>query len=588
VWRALERPGQDTTSVSFDIEDADLAQAGELTLWFNGYTFDDEDPDHRVRVTLNGEFLGQVEWEGATAHEATLSIPADVLEDSGNTLSLRLPGISGVSEEGCWLDAFSVQHAREDVVSATVLIFEGGSEQRAYTVDLSDVSGLRAYDITDPLAPRRLTDVQVSGNTVELGDPPEGRPRRYVLAGAGMLKAPDSIRARGSVWTFNGSSEPAGADLLIVTHPDFAGALSPLVALREGQGLSVAVANAVGVYDNWGDGRLDPQAIHALIQHAYDHWDPVPTYVLLMGDGSYDPRQYRPTSSATFIPPYLADVDPWAGEAAADNRYVCVDGDDGLPDMMIGRLPVKTLAEAQAVVSKIVGYEAEPGLGAWNRHVVLAADDADAGGDFPALADSHAGDLVPSSYRLTRYYCTEGSPSVSDCPAARAQEIHDGVIGTWNAGAFLIGFVGHASWQQWAVPRYLHLEDLPSLENEAQAPVVVGMTCFTSAFQRPEPTLDEGLVTLADGGAVATWGGTGLGLTTAHGLLSEAFFDAVLVDEVERVGEAELAGKLHLAATGPNTELVDTFVVLGDPALVLNRAEVTGYEVFLPLVTRGG
>jgi hypothetical protein len=586
AWKKMERPGQNTTSVSFDLQAPNLSHAAQITLWFNGYTLGVPDPDHRVRVTLNGQYLGQVEWDGAVAHEATLSVPAGVLQTSDNTLNLSLPGVSGVSQEGCWLDAFSVRHAHSSAQPGLGLIFEGEVAQRAYAVDLADASGLRAYDVTDPLRPQRLTGVQTSGNTVKLGDPAGGGPRRYALAGSGGLRVPDHIRGREDIWTFNPAGEPTGADMLIITHPRFEGALDPLAALRETQGLSVAVADVLGVYDVWGDGRLDPQAIRAFINDAYDRWDPRPTYVLLVGDGSYDPRQYQLSSPETFIPPYLADVDSWAGEAAADNRYVCVDGEDALPDMLIGRLPVKTLQEAQAVVNKTVAYEAEPGLGRWNRHIVLTADDADPGGDFPAMADSHAGDRVPPSYRLTRYYCTEGSPLASDCSAARAQEIHDSLIGTWNRGALLVGFVGHASWQQWAAPRYFHLDDLPSLHNQAQAPVVVGMTCFTSAFQRPEPTLDESLVTLSDGGAVATWGGTGLGLTAAHGTLSEGFFDAVLVDEVETVGEAELAGKLHLAATGPGLELLDTFVVLGDAALVLNRA--TAREIFLPLVVRRG
>lgn len=584
AWEALTRPDQSSATFSYDLEAADLAEPAELTLWFIGQTFDDVDPDHRVHVTLNGEDLGQVEWDGRAVHKAVLFIPAGALQASDNTLGLELPGIPGLEEESCWLDAFSIRHARSSAETGAGVVFEGEGERRAYTVGLVDASGLRAYDVTDPLRPERLTGVQTSGDLAELGDPPGGGPRRYVLAGAGALRVPDRIRAENGVWTFNHGGEPAGADLLIITHPGFESALEPLVALRETQGLSVAVANVMGVYDAWGDGRLHPDAIDAFVQHTYDNWTPRPSYVLLVGDGSYDPRQYLPGSSETFIPPYLADVDPWAGEAAADNRYVCVDGGDTLPDMLIGRLPVKTLQGAEAVVNKTVAYEARAGLGRWNRHVVLTADDADAAGDFPALADSQVGDRVPSSYRLTRYYCTEGAEHVSDCPAARAQQIHDDLVDTWNEGAFLMGFVGHASWQQWAVPRYFHLDDLPSLRNQAQAPVVVGMTCFTSAFQRPEPTLDESLVTLAEGGAVATWGGTGLGLTAGHSLLSEGFFDAILVDEVETVGEAEMAGKLHLAATGPCEELLDTFLVLGDPALVLNRARPR--EIFLPLVLR--
>jgi hypothetical protein len=54
---------------------------------------------------------------------------------------------------------------------------------------------------------------------------------------------------------------------------------------------------------------------------------------------------------------------------------------------------------------------------------------------------------------------------------------------------------------------------------------------------------------------------------------------------VQTLGEATLAGKLLLASTGQNLDLLDTFVLLGDPALRLNRtlAPWTA-QVFLPVV----
>ncbi len=45
----------------------------------------------------------------------------------------------------------------------------------------------------------------------------------------------------------------------------------------------------------------------------------------------------------------LDEVDPWVGETATDNHYVSVSGDDILPDMYIGRFPVKTATEAQII-----------------------------------------------------------------------------------------------------------------------------------------------------------------------------------------------------------------------------------------------
>ena len=72
---------------------------------------------------------------------------------------------------------------------------------------------------------------------------------------------------------------------------------------------------------------------------------------------------YLGTGAQSYMPPYLAYVDPWMGETSADNRYVSVSGDDILPDMHIGRLSVGTPMEAAAIVDKILSYETTPDSG---------------------------------------------------------------------------------------------------------------------------------------------------------------------------------------------------------------------------------
>jgi hypothetical protein len=74
---------------------------------------------------------------------------------------------------------------------------------------------------------------------------------------------------------------------------------------------------------------------------------------------------------------------------------------------------------------------------------------------------------------------------------------------------------------------------------------------------------------------------------TGHDHLSDGFFHAVFSDDVETLGEATLAGKLDLAASGLHPELLDTFVLLGDPSLRLNRTIVPwASQLYLPLVQR--
>ncbi|RMF27232.1 MAG: hypothetical protein D6759_18090, partial [Chloroflexi bacterium] len=70
--------------------------------------------------------------------------------------------------------------------------------------------------------------------------------------------------------------------------------------------------------------------------------------------------------------------------------------------------------------------------------------------------------------------------------------------------------------------------------------------------------------------------------------LSQGFFQALFTDGVATVGEATLAGKLKLAAGGLYLDLLDTFTLLGDPALRPNRTIVPwATHLFLPLVARG-
>ncbi|RMF27671.1 MAG: hypothetical protein D6759_17300, partial [Chloroflexi bacterium] len=444
-------------------------QPATLTLWLLGYTDVSANPDHRVAVALNGASLGSTTWDGKRAITATFAITSGLLQSEVNTLTLTLPGLSGVTVEGAWIDAFALRYAHATTVTGSALTFEGRSGRWAYTLALTDTTGLRAYDVTDPQHPRRLTGLAVAGNSVTLGDPPEGGPRRYLLLNASGLRHPRRIRAREPLLL---SGDLTGADLLVVTHPDFADALTPLLTLRRSQGLSVTVVSVLGLYDTYGDGRPDPQAIRAFIAEAYATWTPRPVYVLLVGDGSFDPRRYRTDSPSTLIPPYLADADPWAGEVAADNRYVTVDGDDHLPDLLLGRLPVKTTTEAQTVVEKIVQYESHPFPGGWNANVLLVADDADEAGDFAASSETYAASYVTAPFTVTRRYCAGSADHLSDCSSQETTAIHTALLADWGRGALLVQFTGHSSWQQWAAERFFHLDDLPALDNDRRLPLV--------------------------------------------------------------------------------------------------------------------
>jgi len=310
---------------------------------------------------------------------------------------------------------------------------------------------------------------------------------------------------------------------------------------------------------------LDPEAVHDFLAYAMDSWSPRPQYVLLMGDGTYDYRNYLGKPRSNFIPPYMDMVDPWLGETADENYYAAVSGSDIVPDLFVGRLPVNTLAEAEGVVDKIIGYEASLGLTgmqATPNSALFVADNyepARNAGNFPRLADNIAADCLPDSYSIQKVYYGETHAT----PGA----VKSAIIGNINLGQRFGNYIGHAGVVQWADEGFFASSDVDGLSNAGKFPVILGMTCLEGSFQDAEQdAVAERMLRGINKGAIASWSPTGLGVATGHEKLSRGFYHALFREDVRRLGPATAAGKVQLYNTGNNLDLIHTFALLGDPA----------------------
>jgi len=405
---------------------------------------------------------------------------------------------------------------------------------------------------------------------------------------AGVDKSRDETTAALTL-----ADPPADTEYLIIAHSSFITAVAPLAthrAISDGLHVFSTTVEAVG-------GSVNPLAIRDYISRTYhSSTPPALKYVLLVGDG-VQPQQTLPQSTATgsnYVPPYLIP-DPWqpGRQAASDNRFVTLDGSDTLADVFIGRLPVNTVLEATTVVNKILAYELNPPQWPWNERVLFfAGNSLPSDPDYHALSDQVYATL-PVTYTGQRaYFCTANCNQPHLYTPITAA--HNAAMQALNAGGLLASYVGHSSWQQWAVdPQTLapmfHLDDVPSLHNGGALPVVLELTCYTGNFAYPSGnTLDESLLRRAGGGAVATWGPTTWGYSDGHTVLHQAFFDAVFDSHITRLGPATEAAKANpqLKSLGC-LDLRDTFVLLGDPAMELNLHIVPWtHEIFIPAVLR--
>ena len=117
--------------------------------------------------------------------------------------------------------------------------------------------------------------------------------------------------------------------------------------------------------------------------------------MLLLGDASVDPRNYLGLGSFNFVPTRL--VPTFYFNAPSDDWFTDFNSDT-IPDLAIGRIPVKTAADANTVINKIATRTTP--LTTSSQNAVLIADVPETF-DFETEA-AVAKTLLPPSFNVQR------------------------------------------------------------------------------------------------------------------------------------------------------------------------------------------
>ena len=131
---------------------------------------------------------------------------------------------------------------------------------------------------------------------------------------------------------------------MLVSHADFIAQVTPLAAQRQQQGHQAVVVDIEDVYDEFSFGEKTPQAIKDFLRWART-WATAPKFVVLAGDATIDPRDYEGLGNADFVPTKQVPMNQASLETASDDWFVDFNN-NGLPDIAIGRLSVRTPQQA--------------------------------------------------------------------------------------------------------------------------------------------------------------------------------------------------------------------------------------------------
>jgi hypothetical protein len=265
--------------------------------------------------------------------------------------------------------------------------------------------------------------------------------------------------------------------------------------------------------------------------------------VLLAADASYDPKNYLGFGDWDIVPTKLIDTEFL--ETASDDWIADFDA-DGVPEMAVGRLPVRTREEAASMVARIIGYDRSIGT----SELTLVAD-ANDGFDFAStIAQLRA--LVPSDTRVVEI--DRGRMGDQAKPA---------LISAINRGQKIVSYTGHGNVDQWRA-NLLTNADAGLLTNQNRLALFVMMTCLNGYSDDPAlSSLAKALMKSPNGGAVAVWASSGTTMPDEQVLMNQEFFRQLFANRGITLGNAINRAKAAVA----DRDVRRTWILLGDPTM---------------------
>ncbi|MGB8221224.1 MAG: C25 family cysteine peptidase [Polyangiales bacterium] len=511
---------------------------------------------HEAEVELNGVTLGTAIFEGAARHVAQWTIPASGLVEGSNALRIAAKG-SG--ESMFYFDSAEIVFERSYETSASALELTSVEDSPIAVVG-SFGDDVLLFEISNPVQPRILDDYAMgavsNGSEVAFE---AGTGEAYFATAVGSVRGPSSI------WNDLGSdlhNSANRAEYLVIAPAPLYESARALVEYRQADGLQAMLVEMQDVFDEFAAGEPDPEAIRSFLRYARDRWAVPPRYVTLIGKGSLDYRDLW-GAGGNLLPPIM--VHTQKGLYSADNHFGDFEGTDNVPEIALGRLPVSTPEELDAIVSRIAAYEASlDGLG---DSILLLADENDERSHFDAASDALAAHLG-ADWTFARIYHSELSVELFRSKLfeelARSPRL---VHYLGHGGLNLLGKTGEL----------FQADDVQNIQLGGAQPIYMLMTCSTSRFEVPGlVSLGEALVLDANG-AVAVWGPSGESIDEQAQALARHALDAILSPGDVRLGDALLAAYATVVEGDGREDMPAVYHLFGDPALrVAKAADLVG------------
>ncbi len=430
-------------------------------------------------------------------------------------------------------------------------------------------------------------------------------PRTYLALNLSSAYKPSLL---GKVANQDILGDKQAVELIMICPNHLKAQAQRLQAHYESQGIKSLIWTQKEVFNAFNGGTPDAMAYRLLAKHYYDNVKGgtkqksnfSPLSLLLFGDASYDNRkisaewQSKNLQEQEFLLSYQSVNSLDLSSYTSDDFFGVLEDDglssaylnkgkgfssvnfeqDYIPDLAkelltisVGRLPLRSKREAQAVVDKIISYDRDKSYGAWKMKAVFVADNGD--------GNSHTKQSIEITERLEELaptiqvnkvympaYMREFSGGRASVPKAQKDFFE-----ALKRGVMLVNYNGHGGPNIWSDEQILSDTDVRSFSHK-HLPLWITATCDFSPFDVPSTSAGEKILLHPTSGGIALLSTTRIVWDIPNKRLNKALIEELFSAQKDgsylRLGEAVRRAKNRMR-NQPTPENRLNFVLLGSP-----------------------
>lgn len=588
-YKRLQAIGSEvSTNVGFYFDH--IVNEGEIKLSVSvwGGTDYPQSPDHHVIYELNGQNIDDFRFDGVVEENRDYQLDANQYSSGMQQLLVRVPNDTNTTADVIHIESLTVSYPREFILIDKALNFphDGTSTSQSnnnndseivfvnsfedaqqvnnainhYSVSFASNENYSVYKmkndgtviIVDSIISGSCTVNSSSSCLINFSIKNEVS-RLYIAAESELLTPEFSLPV------IHENIDSGNAEYLIISHPDFMGsALTNFIQDKQND-FQVKLVDVEQIYAQYGDNNISAYAIAEYIKYAQQKLGT--TNVLLIGGDTYDYKNILGINSVSFIPTLYASTDNLIHYAPVDAKFVDINNDN-IPDINIGRFPVRSESELENLLQKIESYKQKN----YSKTAIFAADKFDVSNNysFKSDADSLISQL-PAQWKAN--ITTANKAYVDDDGVALAKsKIYNNI----NQGVALTSFIGHSGPRDWSFSRMFSTGDAQLLSNNTSPTLVTQWGCWNTYFVSPtEDTLAHAFMLNQNGGAASVLGASTLTVAEHEKGLADLVLVYLTRDEMT-LGDAVTQAKKDYAVD--HTDALDVILgwnILGDPSLKL-------------------